>query len=97
MVKFSDVQTSNYTIGFCKLTGRAIKELHGYLSCEFGPDVTFKVCHIELDDGTTIDVEGEHDFPYLPEGYPSDPPNLDQATLNRLYLEENPDEDDEDE
>lgn len=88
-----DVKVSDYEIGLTKLIGKPIKEIKGYLSQQFGPDATFKITGIVFEDDTEMDVEGEHDFPYLTE-YRSQPqPNFDQDTLNRLYEEENGTED----
>jgi len=43
-----------------------IKDIHGSITGEFGAPV-FKLEWIELTDGTSICVEGEHDMPYLSE------------------------------
>lgn len=87
-IRLSDVLNDDgFTISFVKLTGKRIKDITGYLSREFG-DVTFKICDIVLEDDTEIDVEGEHDFPYM-SFYPDQiPPNMDNETLERLHDED---------
>lgn len=59
-----DLKTSDYEYGLTKIMGAAIKEIHGYVSGELG-EPTFKMTCVELEDGTTIECEGEHDLPYL--------------------------------
>ena len=94
-VHYNDLKVSDYEIGLTKLTGKQIKEVKGYLSMEFG-ETTFKITKVVLADDTEIQVEGEHDFPYLA-CYEPTPPNMDDETLERLYYEENPEKEDEDE
>jgi hypothetical protein len=58
---------------------------------EFG-QVNFKLTEIVLEDDSIMDIEGEHDFPYLLD-YRSQPqPNFDEDTLERLYEEHNAEE-----
>lgn len=61
---WDDVKTSDYEIGLTKMVGKKVKEVHGYISIEFG-EPTFKMTKIEFDDGSFVGCEGEHDFPYL--------------------------------
>lgn len=92
------VEGSSYLISLVKLLeGKKIKDIHGYLSQEFG-DATFKISYVLFEDDSQIGVEGEHDFPYLTD-YPRWPqPNFDEDTLNRLHdetLDEDESEEDE--
>ena len=93
MVNLQDVKTSSYEIGLSKLTGLKIKDVHGYISHEFG-DPVIKVTYIEFEDGQHIGVEGEHDFPYLTPYPKYNVPNMDDETLEELYRQENPNEED---
>ena len=86
------IPDTQYTIGLTRLTGLKIREVLGYLSQEFG-DTIFKITALELEDGSLIGVEGEHDFPYLSTYARYPIPNMDEETLDRLYDEDNPDED----
>jgi hypothetical protein len=81
MTKLADILTGtdSHTISLTKLTGHAIKDIEGYLANDFG-SVNFKLTHVVMDDGSKIDIEGEHDFPYLV----SDEMNLGEETLTRL-------------
>ena len=88
MITYDDIKIGTYECGLTLLTGREIKEVRGYLSQEFG-DAVFKVTEIEFEDGSHIDVEGEHDIPYL-SPY-DDTPNMDSDTLNRLCDEQDND------
>jgi len=58
------VDGSDYLLSLNKLTGFTIVDIHGYISREFDEPV-FKLCKLVFLDGTEIDVEGEHDLPYL--------------------------------
>ena len=59
------VEGSTYRLSLKKLMGgKKIKDMHGYISNEFG-EPTFLICQIEFEDGSTMGVEGEHDHPYL--------------------------------
>ena len=47
--------------------GKPVADVVGYVCAEYGPDtLVFKVTRIIFVDGTYEDVEGEHDFPYIP-------------------------------
>lgn len=64
MVNYKDIQVENsHYISLSAWMG-PIKDIHGYISEEFG-DPVFKLRKIIFEDGTQIDVEGEHDCPYL--------------------------------
>lgn len=58
-----------------------ITDIYGYISEEFG-DKNFKITRIELHSGETLDVEGEHDMPYI-----SDDKFLTQEILESLDKE----------
>lgn len=94
MGTFEELKTSDYEIGLSKLVG-PIKEVHGYLSKEFG-DPVFLMTRIEFTDGTELGCEGEHDSPYLVSYGESTPASYTDEKLSRLYRE-NPDNEDEDE
>ncbi len=85
-----------FHISLAKLTGLGIKDLHGYITTEFG-GFTFELSEIEFSDGSTCAIEGEHDCPYIMT-YPRQPiPGLDEITMRDLYRQENgPNEEDED-
>mgnify|MGYP003401561712 FL=1 len=55
-----------FEISLNEVTGKKVVDVYGYVSNEFG-DATFKITRLQLDDGTCLDVEGEHDFPYIAE------------------------------
>lgn len=44
--------------------GRTVADVYGYVSIEFG-EPCFKITRLALTDGITLDVEGEHDIPYI--------------------------------
>lgn len=44
--------------------GDAVSDIYGYISSELG-DRVFKITRIQLASGCILDVEGEHDFPYV--------------------------------
>jgi hypothetical protein len=57
----------SYEISLCDVLRTkcvGIRDVYGYVSNEFG-DPCFKLTRIALNTGQTIDVEGEHDMPYL--------------------------------
>lgn len=86
MVNLQDLKVENYPylISLVKLTGKKIADVQGYIIKEFG-EPTFKITNLVMEDGSTIGVGGEHDFPYL-EPYRSFPqPNMDEDTLRDLY------------
>lgn len=60
----AEFKTSDYEYGLTKIMGQTIKEVHGYVSGELG-DPAFKITGIELEDGTMLQCEGEHDMPYI--------------------------------
>ena len=67
------VPGSDLYISLNKLHGKAVKDIHGYITTEFG-DPTFKMSKVVFEDGTSVFCEGEHDLPYL-----TDINNVDQV------------------
>lgn len=67
MAQKQDVQIegSSYLLSLSKMAGRKIADIHGYVSDPFDVGATFQLCHIILDDGTSLDVQGEHDCAFL--------------------------------
>jgi hypothetical protein len=66
-MKTSELQTekcSKWEISLKTLAQQGIADIHGYVSTEFG-DPCFKLRRILFDDGSFVDVEGEHDIPYI--------------------------------
>lgn len=59
-------QKRKYEISLNDVTGLKVTDVYGYVSEEFG-DKIFKITRIQLGDGSTLDVEGEHDLPYIAE------------------------------
>jgi hypothetical protein len=57
----------DYEVSLTDNVGRNIKDIYGYFSDDFG-DPVFQLTRIEFVTGETMDVEGEHDCPYLSEG-----------------------------
>jgi hypothetical protein len=50
-----------------ELYGKPIKDVEGYVTSYFGPDVlVFKISEVVFTDDTSVFVEGEHDIPYIP-------------------------------
>ena len=64
MVNYKDIQVENSIYISLSAWMGPIKDVQGYISREFG-DPVFKLIRIIFEDGTQIDVEGEHDCPYL--------------------------------
>jgi hypothetical protein len=46
------------------ILGSPVKHVCGYVSREFG-DHTFKLTRLILEDGRSMYIAGEHDFPYM--------------------------------
>lgn len=55
-----------HEISLNEVTGKKVVDVYGYVSNKFG-DAMFKITRLQLDDGTCLGVEGEHDFPYIAE------------------------------
>ncbi len=56
----------DYELSLNELAGKPVSDIYGYISHEF-EDPVFKLTRIILADGSSVDVEGEHDIPYIPE------------------------------
>lgn len=85
MKNYNDVaiEGSKYEIGLTKIIDKKIKEVRGYLSNDFG-DLVFKMSKIELEDGTFLGCEGEHDIPYLVEYGDKTPENYNEEVLENI-------------
>lgn len=88
MVKLADIVAhgATYTVSLAKLTGKQVKDIYGFISDPYGADATFIASRVVMDDGTMIELQGEHDTVLV---FGLDQPNMDQGTLNRLYREAN--------
>lgn len=87
--EFDNLKVSDYEIGLTLLIGKKVKEVRGYLSCEYDEPV-FLLTKIEFEDGTMLGIEGEHDFPYLVtwgrEGSPEFcKPYADDERMQKIY------------
>lgn len=80
--------TVDDSISLSKLTGMPIKDVLGYISMEFG-EPCFKMVKIVLDDNSAFWAEGEHDMPYLTDGYGDNAAKFDEEELQSIYDEEN--------
>ena len=80
------VDDSDYRLSLSKLAGKKIADIVGYASSPFGGAI-FLISYIVFDDGTKINVGGEHDTPYLEED--GNLPNLNEDTLQRFAEENN--------
>ncbi len=79
---------SEFEISLSKLTGKKIVDVIGCISMEFGFPV-FEVSSILCEDGLEINLQGEHDIAFIPQGSDSDmPPNMDEETMYHLSGEE---------
>lgn len=93
MITLKDIKVSEYEISLVKLANKNVKDVYGYLSAEYDEPV-FKLTKVMFEDGSYLDVEGEHDFPYLANGK-GKTIYEDTELLERLYKEDNPDDEDE--
>jgi hypothetical protein len=56
----------DYEIGVSSVFGKKIIDVAGYVTQEFGEDtLTFKITRIVFGDDSSVDIEGEHDYPYI--------------------------------
>lgn len=90
MIQLSDVRSdkNEWRISLIKLIGKEIADIEGCLTEKFG-GVSFKISEVILSDGSSLDVEGEHDFPYLCAYSPDAQPNFNDETFKRLHDEGN--------
>lgn len=56
----------SFEISLNEVTRKKVVDVYGYVACKFG-DARFKITRLQLDDGTCLGVEGEHDFSYIVE------------------------------
>lgn len=78
---------SGWQLSLNKLTGKKIVDVIGYPSCPFDENTpVFKICEVVFEDGTTVNVEGEHDTPYIPADDGLN--NMDEKTLKKLSDDE---------
>ena len=82
-MELKDIQVpdSNYLLSLTKLLSCGIRDIHGYISKEFG-DPVFKITKIILQDGKELWVNGEHDIAYIES---NDYKNLDFESLSDLH------------
>ncbi len=64
MVNYKDIQVENSIYISLSAWMGPIKDIHGYISQEFG-DPVFELCKVVFEDGTQIEIECDYDFPYL--------------------------------
>jgi hypothetical protein len=95
VITLKDIKADNsdYEISLVKLAGKPIKDIYGYLSNEFDEPV-FKITKVVFSKDCWLDAEGEHDFPYLANGK-GKTIYEDEELLERLYREDNPDDEEE--
>ena len=55
-----------FEISLNEVTGKKVVDVYGYVSSSY-MDLVFKITRLQLDDGICLNVEGEHDFPYIAE------------------------------
>jgi len=85
--------TVDDSISLSKLTGKPIKDVLGYISMEFG-EPAFKLVKVILEDDTAFWCEGEHDMPYLTDGYGEKAAMFDSDELQAIYDEDNGEDED---
>lgn len=51
-------------VSLTAMSGKVVADVVGY-RCDMFGDPGFKLTRIIFTDGTAVDIEGEHDFPYL--------------------------------
>lgn len=54
----------DYESSLTEISGKVVADVVGYRCDEFG-EPAFKLTRILFTDGTAVEIEGEHDFPYL--------------------------------
>jgi hypothetical protein len=73
---------SDWQFSLTKYVGKKIVDVIGYPADPFGGTPVFKITQIVFEDGTTVDVEGEHDAAYIPADDKLN--NMDEETLQRF-------------
>jgi len=82
------VTGSTYSLSLSKLVGKQIADVTFYVS-HFDEDTpVIRLCQIVFDDGSEMDIEGEHDMPYATTYTKWPMPNTDDETLEELAKEE---------
>lgn len=76
----SKIDGSSWQHSLSAFVGKQVVDVRGYLS-NVSSDPAFKLTAIVFDDGTVLDVGGEHDFPYIED----DLPGLDIDMLGEIY------------
>lgn len=86
MVNRSDliVGKGDFMMSLSKLTGKKVVDVTFYIVRQYGSWM-MKVCDVVFEDGSTMGVEGEHDFPYLTEYTTYPMPNTDEESLREIY------------
>lgn len=88
MKTLNEVKVGDFEISLSKLNGQPIKDVLGYISMEFG-EPTFQLTKIIMEDGSDYCCEGEHDMPYLTDGYGETEAKFDNDELSSIYEESN--------
>ena len=85
---YKDIKVDNltYEISLVKMTGKKIKDIHGYLGDPFDcGDIYFEATNIIFKDGSKMDLKGEPDV-VLVRPYSKWPQkNFDDESLEMLY------------
>lgn len=56
----------NFNIELGAFLGKRVTGIRGYASKEFGDDTpVFHVYSVDFDDGSSLSLDGEHDFAYV--------------------------------
>lgn len=76
-------EDSDWLFSLNKLVDKKIADVIGYPSDPFGGTPVFVIYQIIFEDGTTANVEGEHDTPYIPSD--DELKNMDESTLEAFY------------
>ncbi len=79
------VEGSRYELSLTRMLEQPVVDVLGYISNEFG-EPTFKLTRLVLENGVSVRVEGEHDFPYLTP-YEDAPAGIQHAALKGLYAQ----------
>jgi hypothetical protein len=83
---------SDYLLSLSSVVGKSVKDVHGYVSHQFGEPV-FKVSKVVFDDDTEETLGGEHDIAYIDS---ENHPELGDDKLNAIEPEEGDDDEEED-
>lgn len=75
-------------LSLSKMMGKKVTDIVGYVSPQYGDDPSFILCRVMFEDGSQAAVEGEHDCPYLTEGYGDKPSGFTDELLADYYEED---------